>query len=90
MAVTVILYISEDFNINGSSLSFNSGSLAGSEACLTFVPVDDLFVEDTEHFLFHPTPESHLDMFGKNSFNSFNLEIIDNDGLFPISQVEPS
>ncbi len=63
------------------SISFNSSSVVGSEACLTFTPNNDQNIEDTEQFVFVPTTDNSLDVFSEPS-DTFSLMILDDDGMF--------
>ena len=73
---------SEDFNIGGDSVMFDSSSTMGSQSCLTFMPVNDGFVEDTEIFTFQTSSANMRDTFAEGSYSDpFSLSIFDDDGM---------
>ena len=70
-----------DFSISGNSISFDSSSVASTQACLIFDPVDDDYIEDSEQFVFQARADDQLDQFGASSSGPFSLTIFDDDGI---------
>ena len=76
----------DDFDISGTEVYFNSSSVAGDMQCIQFEAVDDDLVEANEVMTFLAAVANSLDAFAEDA-DRVSLVLYDDDGMYIVMKM---